>query len=211
MKEKNDKNKKHREIESLVKGIKGKQTAGKKEPGKKKRKNNKGKAFENNIKKAFLAVPDTSVDRVNDNTGGYYGVKGICDFIIYHHPGLYYIECKSIHGDRFPFIKVTDTQWEGLLEKSKIKGVTAGVILWYIDHDITVFIPIKELERYKKEGNRGLNYKKITKLDVFFIEGKKKKVYFNYDMTSFLESADLKIEEESGNEEDIEEEEKITL
>lgn len=182
---KNDKTSMERQ-EELVSSIKEKQTS-----DKKKRKDNKGKAFENEVKKAFLAVPDTSVDRVNDNTGGYYGVKGICDFIVYRHPGLYYIECKSIHGDRFPFNKVTDTQWEGLLTKSKIKGVTAGIMLWYIDRDITVFIPIGELERYKREGNGSLNYKKVTELNVFFIKGRKKKVYFNYDMTSFLELTDL--------------------
>ena len=93
---------------------------------------NRGKQFENVIRKAFECVEGVSIDRLNDNTAGFKGVAGICDFIVYKEPYEYYIECKSVHGASLPFRNITDTQWSGLLEKSKIEGVYAGIICWVI-------------------------------------------------------------------------------
>ena len=43
---------------------------------------NRGKQFEDVIKKAFLKVPDVSIDRLHDQTTGFLGSKNICDFVI---------------------------------------------------------------------------------------------------------------------------------
>ena len=44
--------------------------------------------------------------------------------------------------------QITKDQWDGLVEKSKIPGVVAGIIVWFIDHDTTTFVPIQELKRW---------------------------------------------------------------
>ena len=111
---------------------------------------NRGKQFENVIRKSFERVEGVSIDRLNDNTAGFKGVAGICDFIVYKEPYEYYIECKSVHGASLPFRNITDTQWDGLLEKSKIEGVYAGIICWFIDKDVTKFIPIQLLDYMRK-------------------------------------------------------------
>lgn len=148
---------------------------------------NRGKDFEKVIKEAFEKVPNVSVDRLHDQTNGFAGSFNICDFIVFKKPYEYYIECKSVHGNTLPFSNITDRQWQGLLEKSKIEGVIAGVICWWIDKDVTAFIPIKLLQEWKNSG-----YKSVKSEDVVDnpylveIKGKKKRVFFDYDMEQFF-------------------------
>lgn len=40
---------------------------------------NRGKQFENVIRKAFEKVPNVSVDRLHDQTNGFKGSQNICD------------------------------------------------------------------------------------------------------------------------------------
>ena len=152
---------------------------------------NRGKKFEHVIREAFERVEGVSIDRLNDNTAGFKGIAGICDFIVYKEPYEYYFECKSVHGASLPFSNITDTQWNGLLQKSKIEGVFAGVICWWVDKDVTKFIPIQLLQ-YMKECDKVKSYryefggylpKQYTAVE---IKGKKKRVFFDYDMEEFL-------------------------
>ena len=146
---------------------------------------NRGKKFEQVVRESFERVPGVSIDRLNDNTAGFKGIAGICDFIVYKEPYEYYIECKSIHGASLPFSNITDTQWNGLLQKSQIEGVFAGVICWWIDKDVTKFIPIQELEFLKRKGNKSFRYDWNTQYTIN-IKGKKKRVFFEYNMEDLI-------------------------
>lgn len=152
---------------------------------------NRGKKFEYVIREAFERVPGVSLDRLNDNTAGFKGIAGICDFIVYREPYEYYFECKSVHGNTLPFRNISATQWKGLMEKSQIDGVFAGVICWWIDKDRTFFLPIQKLAVWRYFDS-ALQLKSISveqaEKDVGCIEikGKKKRVFFNYDMEKFL-------------------------
>ena len=168
---------------------------------------NRGKSFEGVVQAAFEKVDGVSVDRLHDQTTGYQGSTNICDFIVYRKPYQLYIECKSVHGntlsihsipkpDRHGVLhgfygNITDKQWEGLLEKSKIRGVTAGVMIWWVDKDVTKFIPIQILKALKRTGNKSVRYD-IDKYigNVLEIKGKKKRVFFDYDMDDFLHQID---------------------
>ena len=146
---------------------------------------NRGKDFENVIKSAFEKVDGVSIDRLHDQTTGFKGSKNICDFIVYKEPYEYYIECKSVHGNTFPFSNITDTQYSGLLEKSKIQGVFAGIIVWWTDKDITKYIPIECIKWNKENDYKSLRYNHNgTKF--IEIKGKKKRVFFEYDMEEFF-------------------------
>lgn len=155
---------------------------------------NRGKQFEDVIKKAFQQVPGVSIDRLHDQMTGYKVTSAnICDFIVYKKPYEYYIECKSVHGNTLPFSNITDRQWNGMLEKSKIPGVFAGVICWWVDKDTTKFIPIQVLEGLKDCGYKSLrydNYVLNTELPIVDIIGKKKRVFYEYDMATFLKEAE---------------------
>lgn len=148
---------------------------------------NRGKKFENVIKEAFLKVKNTSVTRLHDQTTGYIGSSNISDYVVYKFPYQYFIECKSCHGNTFPFSNITDTQFNGLLEQSKIKGVRAGIICWWIDKDVTKFIPIQFIDFVKNSKEwKSIRYD-FEADEIVDLKGKKKRVFFEYDMTKFFE------------------------
>lgn len=156
---------------------------------------NRGKQFENVIRETFEKVEGVSIDRLHDQTTGFYGSTNIADVIVYRKPYEYYFELKSVHGNTLSihsndptkkYGNITNKQWEGLLEKSKIKGVFAGVICWWVDKDITLFIPIQTLERLRLNGIKSIRYDNPS-LSIVAIQGKKKRVFYNYNMKQFLD------------------------
>ena len=162
---------------------------------------NRGKDFEKVIREAFEEVPNVSVDRLHDQMNGFAGSVNICDFIVYKKPYIYYIECKSVHGNTLSFSNITRNQWQGLLEKSKIDGVLAGILCWWVDKDITKFIPIQFLQTAKEKGFVSIASDYETKwiLDgytnmPFDVVGKKKRVFFEYDMEKFFNDARITYE-----------------
>lgn len=150
---------------------------------------NYGKKFEQIIKEAFSKVPGVSIDRLHDQTTRYKGSQNICDFIVYKEPYEYYIECKTVHGTTLPFNNISETQWNGLLEKSKIEGVMSGILCWWVDLNQTWFIPIWVLE----DAKTVMNAKSISVVHPHMqgfwtvIPGRKKRTFFEYDMTEFFE------------------------
>ena len=153
------------------------------------------KEFEQQIFKDFSKVEGVSIDRIPDQVTKYKGSSSnICDYLVYKYPKLVYLECKTVHGDRLAFSNIRDNQWKGLTEKSQIPGVTAGVICWWVDRDVTLFFPIKTLIQISQWGDKSVRYDVYDKLlcDKFDdnliikIEGKKKRVLFNYDFSEFF-------------------------
>lgn len=150
---------------------------------------NRGKDFENVIREGFNNVPNTSVDRLYDTMSGYKGNANICDFIVYHRPTLYYLECKSCYGNTLPWANITQNQWNGLLKKSKISGVIAGYIIWFIEHNETIFLPAQDAEQLKTEfGHKSFNITKWDYGDWYHFKGRKKRIMFEYDMADFLKN-----------------------
>lgn len=163
---------------------------------------NRGKDFEGQVYAGFASIPCVSIDRLSDPMAGYAGVKNICDFIVYRHPALYYIECKSCYGNTMSihsndpkrkYGNITNNQWEGLLEKSKIPGVRAGVLVWFIDHDETFWIDIQVLQKHRDNGNKSIAYYRDwvdftdwTSNHWTVIEGTKRRVLFDYDFIPFF-------------------------
>lgn len=145
---------------------------------------NRGKQFEQIIRKAFESIPGVSIDRIPDQTMGFKGATNICDFIVYREPYEYYIECKTIHGNTFPFSNITNNQFSGMLQKTKILGVYAGVICWWIDRDVTRFLTMRDILQMREN----LQMKSVRYDDEvgMLIPGKKKRVFFEYDMQSFF-------------------------
>lgn len=155
-------------------------------------KSNLGKKFEDVIKESFLKVPDVSIDRLRDAPKKLKNVDNPSDFIAYKYPHQIYVECKSHKGNTLPFSCIREEQIKGMTEKAKIEGVKAGVIVWFIDHDLTVWIPINEIVFWRDIGNKSINIKNIQDKHTehirhIVIQGKKKRIYFDYDMNKFLE------------------------
>lgn len=147
----------------------------------------RGKDFEQIIREAFSKVDGTVVERMPDPTNGYLGIRNKSDFIIYHYPYQYYIECKTVHSHRLPFTNITFNQRVGMLDVSKTKGVIAGVICWFIPCDKTYFIPIQLIEKYRLDGIKSLNLNAQDTSEWIEISGEKKRVFYNYDIGSFID------------------------
>ena len=149
---------------------------------------NKGKKFEEVIKNAFEKVEGVSIDRLRDAPRKLKGVDNPSDFIVYKKPHEIYVECKSHKGNTLPFFCIREEQIKGMTEKAKIAGVKCGVLIWYIDHDLTVWVPIDEVVSMIESGYKSINIKDLNyPRNIIRIEGKKKRVYFDYDMNKFLE------------------------
>lgn len=154
---------------------------------------NRGKDFERQVKTAFMKIKGVSIDRLKDSMSGYMGDNTICDFIVYKKPYEFYIECKAVHGNTLNFKSdIRPNQWEGLAEKSHIEGVHAGFMIWFIDHDLTVYVGEYVLARMKASGLKSLNIKDLEHIEnvqspkLIKIEGKKKRILYDYDMNSFF-------------------------
>ena len=156
---------------------------------------NRGKQFEDQVRAGLLKVPSTLVIRMIDPQGGQAGVSNMCDFVVYNEPHQWILECKSCYGNTLSihtnnpknkYGAISNAQWEGMLKAIRVPGVVAGVLVWFIDHDKTLFIPIDVLEGLRCGGAKSVNINKID-LDVCtVIPGTKRRVLFDYDFSDFL-------------------------
>ena len=99
------------------------------------------------------------------------------------------LECKAIHGNTLNFKShIRENQWRKLLNYSYIPGVNAGILCWFIDWDITVFLPIEYLQYMLEDTYKSVNIRKdINKIPRVILDGEKKRVFFEYDLEKFLE------------------------
>lgn len=146
---------------------------------------NRGKEFEQQVREAFERVPDTAVLRLIDPQAGYSGVSNICDFVMYNHSTIYFIECKCHYGNTLPFNCITQNQWSGLRKMAKIPGVVAGYFVWFIDHDLTVFVSSDTMYSLMCEGKRSLSVNDARIVGVQ-IPGTKRRILYDYDVRDFL-------------------------
>ena len=155
---------------------------------------NYGKDFERQVKLSLEQVHDIDVYRIPDQQSGYFGSKNLADFMVYKYPNHYYFECKTVHGTSLNFQRITTNQWQGLLKKSQIKGNVCGILCWYVDKDVTLFLPIEFLEELKKIGQKSVMYDTLLN-PVYFseiswkpkvVEGKKRRIFYDYDFESFF-------------------------
>ena len=149
--------------------------------------NSKGKQFESVVHESFEKLPDVSVDRLRDAPKKQKGVDNPADFIVYKKPHEVYVECKSHKGNTLPFSCIRPNQIEGMTQKAKIEGVKCGLLIWYIEHDATIWVPIETVNQLIAEGEKSIHYFKIINRNHIVVHGKKKRVYFEYDMNRFLE------------------------
>lgn len=151
---------------------------------------NRGKQFEDRLREQFENLDNTFCLRLYDVTMGYSKINNPCDLVVYKNGTLNLFELKAIHGNCLNFkAHIRDNQWDKLLKYSKIPGVNAGIICWFIDLDLTYYIPIEELHFSKvaldKKSFNAKSDEHFTK--TYKIFGEKKRTFFDYDLENFLE------------------------
>jgi penicillin-binding protein-related factor A (putative recombinase) len=151
---------------------------------------NYGKAWEQKIKEDFTKVPNSTIDRIYDSVSGYKSISNISDFIGYVYPNIFYLEAKSCKGNTFPLTKLT--QYEKLISKVGVPGVRAGVLLWFIDHDSVLYIPISTFTKLKEDNKKSVNIKMIEdgSYNIKVVPSTKKRVFLDCDYTFLKELQD---------------------
>lgn len=130
-----------------------------------------GKPAEKQIQK-WLDRPELGFcfDRIPDQMTGQFGSKNICDFILFKSPEFYYIESKATWEDRFDFDMLTETQYNGLVDKDKIDHVHGIVIVLFESYKRAFWIPIQSIKTLSDSGKKSINITKIDKWDFDYIE-----------------------------------------
>lgn len=158
---------------------------------KKKKKSGVGKAFEADFKKSCEMYSNISWDRIKDVTGTdgrrFKSATNIADFILYKYPNQIYLELKTSSAPRFPLSRLTEDQFVGLVKKSWIPGVKAGIMVNFTVEEETWFLPIEYVQVAVEESEH-----KSIPIGEFRsygtrLPGEKKRVRFKYDVARFLE------------------------
>ena len=152
---------------------------------------NRGKQFEQKVYSDFNKIDGVSIVRLPDQMTGYrHTSSNISDFIIYKYPEIFYMEIKSILGNTFPLTNLT--QYEKLKAKIGIKGVRAGVTIWFVDRDRVIFVPIETIQQMKQEGVKSVNIRTIDNSDYDFINipSVKKRVFMDSDYRVIFRNTD---------------------
>lgn len=145
------------------------------------------KSFEAKLKEDWMKLPNATIDRLYDPVGGYYGISNVSDFISYSFPNIFYLECKTIKGNTFPLSNLK--QYDKLLEKKGIKGVKAGAVIWFYEHDNKiVFVPIETFEKLKNDNKKSFNVKMVGEKDYYNIPipSVKKRTFYDSDYSVLL-------------------------
>ena len=148
----------------------------------------RGKKFESRFREDWIkSLPNSFLFRLNDNTAGYHGISSPCDFIGYQRPNIFLIECKSHEGNTFPFSAFR--QYENMLQYKDISGLHAGVILWLLDHDLVLWIPIKTFEKLKIEDKKSFNVKMVDdpEYESLVLPSKKLRTFMETDYSKLIE------------------------
>lgn len=145
---------------------------------------NYGKEFEQKFKEDFLKIKDSTIDRLYDVVTGYKSIKQVSDFIGYKFPNIFYIECKSHRGASIPMANIT--QYDKLKDKVGIKGVRAGVVLWLIDKDIVMYVPMSTITNLKKDGEKSIGIRHLNDYNIIQIPSIKKRVFMDSDYSILL-------------------------
>ena len=157
-----------------------------------------GKKAEEKIKQ-WLDKPEDgySFDRFYDQMTGYFMTsRNICDFICYKYPYLYYLESKATYEDRFNFSMLTETQHDGLLQKSKIHGVYGLVIILFATYQKAFILNIRDIKNLEDDGKKSLNIKKIDKWNISYAEiptipSRKSLLDYDGDLQSLVENMEV--------------------
>lgn len=151
---------------------------------------NRGKQWETKLKEDFSKMSGAYIYRVPDQLGGLKGQTGICDFIAYKFPKIFFIEAKTILGNTFPLTNFT--QFDKLMSIPNIQGVHRGVMLWFQTHDTVVYVPLTTFMKLKQDNKKSFNIKYVDskEYECLVIPSVKKRVFLDSDYSVLLELPD---------------------
>lgn len=165
---------------------------------------NPGKSFEEDFKNSCLrpnVACQVSIDRLKDTQSGMRGDTTICDFIVYRKPYQHYFELKSYHAQSIPIDAIRPHQLKGLLAKSVIRGVSAGVLLNYrVPVNKVLYMPITAIDRMISSGTRSIHHTDAIHFGIELL-GELKRTRYEYNVIRLLDAISGRIEHGERNSE----------
>lgn len=144
---------------------------------------NKGKIFETMFKDQWKkCFPETLIFRLKDQVSGFKETsQNPCDYLCFPEDKLFMIECKSHGGTSISFSAIP--QYERLLAYKDYKNVIPGIVIWFKEKDIILWVDIRVAEKIYKDGNKSIQLKMFTNsiYDIKEIPTVKKRVYLDAD------------------------------
>lgn len=77
-------------------------------------------------------------------------------------------------------------QADRLTQYSRIKGIRAGFVVWFVTHQIVVWIPIEVITKMKEDGKKSVNIKDIATYNIKILPSKMKKIYLQTDYSEII-------------------------
>lgn len=153
--------------------------------------------------KQWLDRPELgySFDRIPDQLGGLYGGRNICDFICFKSPYMFYIESKETQQDRFNFSMISETQYKGLMAKSRIENCFGLIIALFSERQKAFIFRIQDIDSLQKSGKKSVNVTKQDKWTIPYIEvptvpSRKELLDYTGDLVSMIEDMFVNCENE---------------
>ena len=121
-----------------------------------------GKKFENRFKQDYQrCFPNTMIYRLPDQQSGYAGggSSNPCDFLCYPGECVLMVECKAHAKASIPFTAIP--QYDKLLDyKGKYKTFP-GVLIWFYEKDVIIWVSIEEMEKMVLDGEKSIGLRMI--------------------------------------------------
>lgn len=153
-----------------------------------------GKKFENRFKQDYQrCFPNTLIYRLPDQQSGYAGGSANpCDFLCFTGNEVLMVECKAHKGSSIPFSAIR--QYEKMLSYKGLEKTYPGVVVWFYEKDIVIWVSIEEMEKMIEDGEKSIGlrmidekkpYKKLYNITV--IPSKKLRTFMESDYNYLVE------------------------
>ena len=116
-----------------------------------------GKKFEDRFKKDFQrCFPNTLIYRLPDQQSGYAGggSQNPCDFLCYPGDCVLMVECKAHAKASIPFTAIP--QYDRMLSYKGLHKTYPGVVVWFYEKDIVIWVSIEEMEKMVHDGEKSI-------------------------------------------------------
>ena len=121
-----------------------------------------GKKWENKFASTFeKQFPDKLIYRLPDQQSGYAGEGGSnpCDFMCYPGNCVLMVECKAHKGASISFNDIR--QYDKMLDFKGLHKTFPGVVVWFYEKDIVIWVSIEEMEKMRLDGEKSIGLRMI--------------------------------------------------
>ena len=121
-----------------------------------------GKKFEARFAQDWKrCFPGTLIYRLPDQQSGYAGggSSNPCDFMCYPGSCVLMVECKAHKGISIPFTAIR--QYEKMLDYKGTYKTHPGVVVWFYEKDVVIWVSIEEMEKMVNDGEKSIGLRMI--------------------------------------------------